>query len=87
MLYYYHKRKNAVQTRKKCAGYDEGTVNDRLCQFCYAKVCAGDFNLERATRARRPTETDSYQIKTLIENDPHQTTREIANMRGRCVKI
>jgi hypothetical protein len=38
MLYYYRKSKNVVQIRKKIyAIYGEDTVNDRMCQFWFAK--------------------------------------------------
>ena len=41
---------------------------------------AGDFSLDDAAWPGRPVEVDSDQIKTLIENDQHSTTWEIANI-------
>ena len=45
-------------------------------------VCegAGDFSLDDAPRSGRQVEVDSNQIKTLIENNQHYTTREIADI-------
>jgi len=41
---------------------------------------AGDSNLEDQERPGRPSITDEDQIKTLIENNPHYTTRKLAEM-------
>ena len=41
---------------------------------------AGDFSLDDASQSGRPVEFDSNQIETLIENNQHYTTREIANI-------
>ena len=66
--------------RKICAVYGEGAVTDRTCQKWFAKLCAGDFSLDDAPLSGRPVEVDSDQIKTLIENNQHYTTREIAGI-------
>ena len=44
------------------------------------KFRAEDFSLDDAPWPGRPVEVDSDQIKTLIENNQHYTTREIADM-------
>ena len=44
------------------------------------KFCAGDFLLDDAPRSGRPVEVDSDQIETLIENNQHYTTWEIADI-------
>ena len=81
MLYYFKKGKNATETQKKiCAVYGEGAVTDRTCQKWFVKFRTGDFPLDDAPRSGRPVEVDSDQIKTLIENSQHYTTREIANI-------
>ena len=55
-------------------------VTDRMCQKWFMKFCAGDFLLDDAPQSGRPVEVDSDQINTLIENNQHYTTREIANI-------
>ena len=51
-----------------------------MCQKWFAKFHAGDFSLDDAPRLGRPVEVDRDQIKTLIENNQHYTTREIADI-------
>ena len=81
MLYYFKKGKNATETHKKiCALYGEGAVTDRTCQNWFAKFRAGDFSLDDAPQSGRPVEVDSDQIETIIENNQHYTTQEIADI-------
>ena len=44
------------------------------------KFHAGDFSLDDAPQSGRPVEVDSNQIETIIENNQHYTTREIADV-------
>ena len=81
MLYYFKKGKNATETWKMIgAVYGEGAVTDWMCQKEFAKFRAGDFSLDDALWSGRPVEVDSDQIETLIENNQHYTTQEIANI-------
>ena len=81
MLYYFKKGKNTTEMQKKiCAAYGESAVTDWTCQKWFAKLCAGDFSLDNAPWLGRAVEVDSDQIKTLIENDQHYTTWEIADI-------
>ena len=81
MLYYFKKGKKATETQEKiCPLYGEGAVTDRMCQKWFVKFCAGDFSLDDAPQSGRPVEVDSDQIETLIENNQHHTTREIADI-------
>ena len=60
--------------------YGEGAVTDQTCQKWFGKFHAGDFSLDDAPQSVRPVEVDSDQIETLIENNQHYTTREIADI-------
>ena len=44
------------------------------------KFCVGDFLLDNALWSGRPVEVDSDEIETLIENNQHCFTWEIANI-------
>ena len=77
MLYYFKKVKMQLKhahTQKICAVYGEGAMTDRMCQRWFAQFCAGDFSLDDTPRSGRPTEVDSDQIETLIENNQRYTT-------------
>ena len=84
MLYYFKKGKNTTEKQKKkkkmCAVYGEGAVIDWTCQKRFVKFHAGDFSLDVAPQSGGPVEVDSDQIETLIENNQHYTTLEIANI-------
>jgi len=81
MLFYFRKGKNATQTRKKkCAVYEEDVVSERVCQNWFAKFRAGDTTCEDRERSGRPLVVDNDQIKNLIKSNPHNTTREIAEI-------
>ena len=46
----------------------------------FGKFHAGDFSLDDTPRLGRPVEVDNDTIKTLIENNQHYTTWEIADI-------
>ena len=60
--------------------YGEGAVTDRKCQKWFVKFGSADFSLDDAPPLGRPVEGDSDQIETLIENNQHYTTQEIADI-------
>lgn len=81
MLFYFRKGKNATQAKKKiCAVYGDDAVSERVCQNWFAKFRAGDTTCEDGERLGRPLVADDNQIRTLIENNHHYTTREIAEI-------
>ncbi|XP_026830642.1 histone-lysine N-methyltransferase SETMAR-like [Ooceraea biroi] len=81
MLFYFHKGKNATQTKEKiCAVYGEDAVSERVCQNRFAEFRASGTTCEDGKRSGRPLVADDDQIKTVIENNPHYTTRDIAQI-------
>ncbi|KAF2348156.1 Transposase type 1, partial [Trinorchestia longiramus] len=54
------------------------SVSERTVQKWFAKFRAGDCSLIDKERSGRQSTTDDDQIKSLIENNPHSTTRELA---------
>ena len=51
-----------------------------MYQKWFVKFREGDFSLDDAPWSGRPVEVDSDQIETLIENNEHYTTWEIADI-------
>ncbi|CAK9821561.1 Histone-lysine N-methyltransferase SETMAR [Anthophora retusa] len=81
VLFYFRKGKNAVQTAKKVTDvHEEGAVNERMVQRWFKKFQDVDFSLNDEKRSGRPINIDKDQISSLIESNPHYTTREIAEM-------
>ena len=74
----FQKGKNTTEMQKKiCAVYGEGAVT---CQKQFAQFRGGEFSLDDAPLSDRPYEVDSDKIETLIENNQHYTTREVADI-------
>jgi len=65
---------------KKSAMYGEDAVSERVGQNWFAKFRAGDTTCEDREGSSKPLVVDDDQIKSLIENNPHYTTREIAEI-------
>ena len=81
MLYYFKKGKNTTEMQKKiCVVYGKGAVTDWMCQKWFAKFHARDSLLDDAPQLGRQVEVDSDQTETLIENNQHYTTQEIATI-------
>ncbi|XP_050480294.1 histone-lysine N-methyltransferase SETMAR-like [Bombus huntii] len=81
MLFFYRKGKNATQTANKiCAVYGDDAIVDRTVRKWFARFKVGDFNLEDQERPGRPSTTDEDQVKTLVENNPCYTIRELAKI-------
>ena len=60
--------------------YAKGAVTDWTCLKWFGKLYAGDFLLDDVPQSGRPHEVAGNQIKTLIENNQHYITQEIADM-------
>ncbi|XP_020285174.1 histone-lysine N-methyltransferase SETMAR-like [Pseudomyrmex gracilis] len=58
-----------------------GSVSERTVQRWFKKFRDGNYNLIDE-RPGRPIEIDNDQISSLIENNPHYTTQEIAEILG-----
>ena len=58
----------------------KGAVTDRTCRKWFVKFHSGDFSLDDAPWSGRKVEVGSNQIETLIENNQHYTTQEIADI-------
>lgn len=79
LLFYFRKGVNASQAHKKlCAVYGDEALKERQCQYWFAKFRSGDFSLKDEERSGRPVEVDDDQIKAIIDNDRHSSTRDIA---------
>ena len=63
-----------------CVVYGDGAMTNWTCQKWFVKFQAEGFLQDNAQWLGRPVEVDSDQIETLIENNQHHTTQEIANI-------
>ncbi|XP_053980666.1 histone-lysine N-methyltransferase SETMAR-like [Hylaeus volcanicus] len=81
MAFYFRKGKNATETaRKISAVYGEGSVAESTVRKWFARFKSGNFDLMDRERSGRPLVADNDLIRTLVENNPRQTTRDIAEV-------
>lgn len=81
MLFYFRKGENTTQATKEiCAVYGEGALAERTVRKWFAKFRAGDFNVKDQERSGRPSSTDDDQLKTLLDNNPRYTVRDLAEI-------
>ena len=79
MLYHFHEGTNALQATKAIRSvYGEDALNERTCQKWFARFTAGDFDLNDRDRSGRPLEANDDVLEGLLEEDPKQSSRELA---------
>ena len=64
--------------------YGMDALNVRVCQKWFAKFRSRDFDLEDKEweRSGRPQELETDNLEELLEEDPRQSTRELAEQLG-----
>ena len=83
MLYEFRQGKNATKaTEAICSVYGVDALNVRVCQKWFAKFRSGDFDLEDKERSGRPKELETDNLEEFLEEDPRQSTRELAEQLG-----
>ena len=81
MLYEFRQGKNAVEAKNAiCSVYGFGAIDVRTCQRWFARFRAGCFDLEDQQRPGRPQELESDELVALLDEDPRQSTLELAKI-------
>jgi histone-lysine N-methyltransferase SETMAR len=70
--------KAAQAARNICEIYGDGFIPERTAQFWFARFKEGNFSLNDAPRSGRPIEIDDEELEAILQEDRHQTTRELA---------
>lgn len=79
LLYYFKKGKRAAEAHKKiCGVYGDKALTERTCQNWFAKFRAGNFDINDAPRPGRPQEIESIDVKAIVDQNPSQSVRDIA---------
>ncbi|WKY11336.1 hypothetical protein Q1695_003140 [Nippostrongylus brasiliensis] len=75
--------RSAVETARDInVAFGSRTTNERTVQRWFKKISGGDESLEDEQGRGRPCEMDSDKLRALIDADPGQTTREVAEEFG-----
>ncbi|GFW68365.1 histone-lysine N-methyltransferase SETMAR [Trichonephila clavipes] len=64
------------------AVFGKDIVNVRTCQRLFNKFRSGDLSLQESDRSERPSKIDNVALRSMLENNPHLTSREIAEEFG-----
>lgn len=82
-LYEFKLNQSAAETARKInQAFGNDSVNERTVQRWFAKFRSGDFSLENEPRSGRPTVIQDADLRTLVETDPSQTVRGMAEELG-----
>ncbi|VDN35483.1 unnamed protein product, partial [Cylicostephanus goldi] len=85
LIYYYEFSlgRNATETARNInTVWGEGSVSEWTVRRWFKKFKDGDKNLEDKEGRGRPSLLDDDHLKTMVEDDPHLTVREIAEDLG-----
>ena len=82
-FYEFKLNQSAAETvRKINQAFGNDSFNERTVRRLFAKFRSGDFYLEDEPRSGRPTVIQDEDLRTLVETDPSQTVREMAEELG-----
>ena len=82
-LYEFKLNQSAAETARKIdQAFGNTSVNQRTVRRWFAKFRSGDFNFEDEPRSGRPTVIQGEDLRTLVETDPSQTVRGMAEELG-----
>ena len=70
--------KAAETTRNISNVFDAGTANEHTVWWWFKKFCKGDKSLEDEKCSGWPSESDSDELRAIIEANPLTTTWEVA---------
>ena len=74
---------SAAETARKINQvFGNNSVNERTVRRWFEKFRSRDFSLEDEFRSGRPTVIQDEDLKTLVETDPSQTVRGVAEELG-----
>ena len=79
MLWEFKQGNSATATAQKlCSVYGEGVISDRAVRNWFVKFRSGDMTLKDEPRMGRPSDFDDDVLNSLLEENPRQSTRELA---------
>ena len=73
-------RKAAEAARNVCAVYGDNSIGESMARKWVSRFKEDRFDISDTPRSGRPLGFDEDHLNTLIHNDPHECTRELANV-------
>ena len=82
-LYEFKLNQSAAETARKInQAFGSDSVNERTVQLWFATFRSGHFSLEGEPQSGRPKVIQDEDLRTLVETDPSQTVRGMAEELG-----
>ena len=72
--------KAAEEAKNICVVYRDNASGEITARKWFSRFKEDRFDISDTSRSGRPSEFDKDDLNTLIHNDPHQCTRELANV-------
>ena len=83
MLYEFRRGNKATDAAKNiCGAFGDQAVSVRVCQQWFSRFKNGDFDLNDKEHTGRPRETENDKIQALLDGDPRQSSRQLADKLG-----
>ncbi|KRZ66483.1 Histone-lysine N-methyltransferase SETMAR [Trichinella papuae] len=74
--------KGSKAARDICSVYREGAISERTAQIWFSRLKKGKFDVTDSPRSGRLVQFNEDRLNELMHNDPHQSTRELAQQMG-----
>ena len=72
--------KAAEAARNICAVYGDNAIGESTARKWFSRFKEDSFDISSIPRSGRPSRFDEDHLNVLIHNDPHECTRELANV-------
>ena len=81
LLFEFNRREKAAEAdRNICTVYGENAIGESTARKWFSRFKEDRFDISATPRSGRSSEFDEDRLDTLINNDPCQCTRELANV-------
>lgn len=81
LLYDFKSGVNATESSRRIINaFGPGTISERSAREWFQRFRAEDYNLEDRPRTGRPSEVDDDRLRQMLDDNPRQTTRELAEI-------
>ncbi|KAL6255560.1 hypothetical protein P5V15_013904 [Pogonomyrmex californicus] len=78
LLFLFNQKKKAVESHRLLVETYEHAPSIRTCETWFRQFKSGDFYVKDSERSGRPQKCEDEQLQELLDDDPTQTQRQLA---------
>ena len=83
LLFYFNSKKTAAEAHRMLVeAYGDAALSDTSCRDWYRRFQSGDFDTTDKERPGQPKKFDDDELLALLNEDPCQTTTQLAESLG-----